>query len=167
MRRFMSSFVMGGTLAVIFAACQAPQTNVADVERYLDEARPKYRTAFNTKDVPSLVAFYASEAIFLPTHGGPVSGRTNIEGMFKEMVNAGSNLSIASTRVDASGDLAYEVGNYTMTFQMPGMPAVADTGKYVVVFKRQPDGKWLMVAHTSNTNLPPPMPPPAETIKKK
>ncbi|MEK6571978.1 MAG: nuclear transport factor 2 family protein, partial [Bacteroidota bacterium] len=97
MNRIINSFALVALLALLLASCQAPPTNVADVRKYLDETRPKWRTAFNTKDVPALVAFYGPDATVLPPNSGPVSGHQNIEAMYKEMVNAGSNLSIAST----------------------------------------------------------------------
>jgi ketosteroid isomerase-like protein len=35
-----------------------------------------------------------------------------------------------------------------------GGKPVTDKGKYVVIYKRQPDGKWKIVLDTGNSDLP-------------
>ena len=167
MNRIMNPFIAVALLALVLVSCQAPQTNVADVRKTIEDAETRFLAAFNSKDIASAAGFYAPEAILLPPNGPSVSGRENIETVWKGISNVASDLKFETTRVDAIGDLAYEVGTYTATVQMPGMAAMVDNGKYLTVWKRQPDGKWLAVADSWNTNLPPPMPPPAETKKKK
>jgi ketosteroid isomerase-like protein len=49
---------------------------------------------------------------------------------------------------EISGNLAYDSGDYLETI-IPGS-GVAKTelkGNYVIVFKRQPSGKWLIIEH--------------------
>ena len=166
MHRIINSFALVALLALLLASCQAPQTNVADVRKAIEEAGTRFSAAYNSKDMASVAGFYAPEAIVLPPNGPSVSGRENIETGWKEISNVVSDLKFETRRVDAIGDLAYEVGTYTATVQMPGMAAMADNGKYLTVWKRQADGKWLAVADTWNTNLPMPTPPPIEQKKK-
>ena len=42
-----------------------------------------------------------------------------------------------------SGDLAYGSGAYELTLSPPGSGAISDKGKYVVVYRRQPEGSSL------------------------
>ena len=45
---------------------------------------------------------------------------------------------------DGHDDLAYVRGTYTMTLQPEGAPnAIEDTGKFLDIRKKQPDGSWV------------------------
>ena len=166
MKYFTSSVLILASLALIFVSCVAPQTDVAEVRKAIEEDLQRFVAAFNAKDAATLASVYAADAIILPPNGPRVSGRANVEPFWREMFAIGSDLKLTITHVDASGDLAYEVGSYTMGIQMPAMPPMADTGKYVAVWKRQAGGKWLIVADIFNTDLPLPAPPPAEKKKE-
>ncbi len=166
MNRIINSVSLVALLALLLVSCQAPPTNVAEVRKTIEEADARQMSAFVTKDLAAATANYAADAMVLAPNGPAVSGRENIEAAFKEMFNTMSNLKWTIARVDASGDLAYEVGNYTATVQMPGMPAMEDKGKFVTVWKRQADGKWMIVTDILNSDLPMPTPPPAEAKKK-
>jgi ketosteroid isomerase-like protein len=56
--------------------------------------------------------------------------------------------------VARSGDLAYAIGTYTLTMKDSQGKPIADRGKFMEVWKRQPDGKWKAVADTYNSDLP-------------
>ena len=51
-----------------------------------------------------------------------------------------------------SGDLAYDVGTYTLSFDGPD-GKVTDTGKYVTVWTKV-DGEWKVAADIGNSDLP-------------
>jgi uncharacterized protein (TIGR02246 family) len=166
MNRIINSILVLALLAMLVVSCQAPPTNVADVRKAIEAAAEHFATAFNAKDAAALASHYSADATILPPNGPRVSGRANFESFFKEMFPIGSDLKLTVNHVDASGDLAYEVGTYTMAIQMPGAPPMTDAGKYVAVWKRQADGRWLIAADIWNTDVPMPPPPPAEKKKK-
>ncbi|MEK9137745.1 MAG: nuclear transport factor 2 family protein, partial [Bacteroidota bacterium] len=122
MNRIINSSLVVALLALLVVSCQAPQTNVADVRKAIEEGAERWMTAFNAKDAATLASFYAADAIILPPNGPRVSGRANFESLFTGMFAIGSDLKLTISHVDASGDLAYEVGSYTMGIHMPSMP---------------------------------------------
>jgi uncharacterized protein (TIGR02246 family) len=147
-------------LSIALVSCQrAPMTNVEEVKKEIAAANSEQVAAFNSKDVNRMTANYAPDAVILPQHGDAVTGRENIESFFKEMSESMSDFQFGSTKVDVSGDLAYEYGSYTGKFG-----GVDDRGKYLTVWKRQPDGKWKIEADIFNTSMPP-QAPPAEEAK--
>jgi uncharacterized protein (TIGR02246 family) len=158
MNRIISSFLVVASITLLLTSCGAPPTNVADVRKAIEEADAQQMAAFASKDIAGMTANYAPDAVILPQNGPAVSGKENLEASFKEMANMMSDMKWSITKFDASGDIAYEVGTYTANIQMPGMPAMADKGKFVTVWKRQADGKWLIVVDIFNTDLPPTMP---------
>jgi len=47
------------------------------------------------------------------------------------------------------------MGTYSMTKSSPiDKKLVTDRGKYLTIFKRQPDGNWRAVADMANSDLP-------------
>jgi ketosteroid isomerase-like protein len=71
------------------------------------------------------------------------------------MVAAGLKVSILEAkRLEESGDLAYASGVYDLTLSPPGSGTISDNGKYVVVYRRQPDGTWKAIADIFNSSRP-------------
>jgi ketosteroid isomerase-like protein len=61
--------------------------------------------------------------------------------------------------VARSGDLAYLTGAYSIAFKGDDGGPLADQGKLLEVWKKQPDGKWLCSADIWNSDLPAAAPP--------
>ena len=49
-----------------------------------------------------------------------------------------------------SGDLGYTFGTYSRTFTGPDGAENRQAGRYLSVWRRQPDGSWKVVADTGN-----------------
>ncbi|HAB54622.1 MAG: hypothetical protein A2315_13260 [Ignavibacteria bacterium RIFOXYB2_FULL_35_12] len=148
------------TLSVVLLSCKQPP-NVEEIRKEVEEADAQQIKAFAAKDIAGMTANYADDATVLPQHSPMVTGQENIEASFKEMSSMMNEFNFSMTSFDASGDLAYEIGTYIGVFG-----SVADTGKYVTVWKRQDNGKWMIVADIFNTSLAPPMLTVPETKKK-
>lgn len=109
----------------------------------------------HAKDADKLVAaFYAPDAQVFATQQPVVTGHAAIRELFKGLLSALQRVSLNTTKIEASGDLAYGSGIYEMTLAGPGGKTTQDRGKYVVVYKRQPDGAWRAVADIFNTSQP-------------
>jgi ketosteroid isomerase-like protein len=66
----------------------------------------------------------------------------------------GDQRSFHSHDLIVSGDYAIKTGAYEMTVQPKKGKAMHDVGKYVSVWKKQPDGSWKMVRDVFNSDLP-------------
>ena len=129
------------------------QTDLASAIRALDDEFMRNAMA---KDAGRLVdAFYAEDAVVLPPNQQPVAGKAQIRPFIQGMIDAGlAEITLETTDVSGSGDVAYGVGKYRMTLHPAGADRIEDKGKYVVVYRRQADGSWKAVADIFNTNLP-------------
>ncbi len=56
--------------------------------------------------------------------------------------------------VARSGDLAYVSGNYEFNEQDNGGKPITDKGKYLEVWKKQPNGSWKCAADMFSSDLP-------------
>ena len=56
--------------------------------------------------------------------------------------------------LEGDGQIAYMRAAWSITVAPPGAAEVSDSGKILIVFRKQPDGLWLRVADAWNTDLP-------------
>jgi ketosteroid isomerase-like protein len=86
-------------------------------------------------------------------HHDPAYGPKAVERLLRQIGEAGyEDLRLETVRVEASGDLAMEIGRYTLAIREPDGTIRADRGKYVRAWRRL--GAWLIVADCWSTSLP-------------
>ena len=123
-----------------------------DVESIVRGLTQDYCTAFNTGNYDHAAALFTSDAIFMPPHRESSRGSTQIEHLLRRFGESGyQDLRLETVRVDYSGDMAIEVGRYTVTIQR-GNTTLADRGEYVRGWHRL--GAWLITADCWSSNLP-------------
>jgi uncharacterized protein (TIGR02246 family) len=134
----------------------------------IQQANSAFMAAVRAGNGAQLVRdYYADDAIVLPPNQDAVSGKNQIEALWTGLLKSGvQEISLITDRVEQSGDLAYEVGRYSMTIKPPQGEIITDQGKYVVAWSRQPDAKWKAKADIFNTSMPP-QPPAAASLQKK
>jgi ketosteroid isomerase-like protein len=67
-----------------------------------------------------------------------------------------SDLTLHSQNLEASGDLAYDSGDFQETLTNTATGAkIASKGSYIIIFKRQLGGNWQIVQQVF-TGVPPP-----------
>jgi len=152
--------------ALLAFSCKPAATNVEEARKAIEEADARLTAAFNAKDIVATMTMFAPDAVSMAPNSPAVVGRDQIEALLKQFFQISHDFKVTAKSIDASGDLGYVRGEYTLVIQIPAMPAVTDSGKFLDVWKRQPDGKWLIVASSGSTNLPPPQPAQATKDKK-
>lgn len=125
-------------------------------EDAIHEANAEFVANLKARNLTRLVSdFYAPGAILLPPSRAALSGRDRIRSYWKSILDSGDfDLELTTDLVDASCDLAYEVGRYTLyAKQLSGPSRIADQGKYVVNWKRMDNGSWRAVADIFNSSV--------------
>jgi uncharacterized protein (TIGR02246 family) len=107
----------------------------------------------NSRDARGIAALYTESATVLPPGHPPITGRQNIQAFWQGFFDAGaSDLRLKSVQIVSSGDLAYEIGEYSAMMPQPSGGTEPGTGKYLVVCERQPDGTLQMAADMFSAN---------------
>ncbi|HEV3510105.1 MAG TPA: nuclear transport factor 2 family protein [Candidatus Sulfotelmatobacter sp.] len=116
-----------------------------DVESQLRDLTQDFATSFNTGNYDQAASLFASDgALMAPAYEGAY-GQRAIEHLLREMGEAGyTNLRLETTRVDHSGDMAMELGQFSVSTPRPDGTVAQQRGKYVKVWRRL--GAWLIVA---------------------
>ena len=126
----------------------------------IEETNAQFTAAVSRGDTATVASLYTEDAVVLPPNMPGARGRGELkklfDGMFAQM--GPPTLKLSTSDVTELGDTAYEVGTYTMKIQPPGGAAVSDTGKYVVIWKRQRDGDWKLHVDIWNSDTPMPTP---------
>ncbi len=130
----------GGALA------RGRQETKAELRRAIDEGNARFLETRKRGDAAGFARVFDEGGALLTSGGEIIEGRGKIEeamtsSMKKTRVTDGT---ITTIDVFPMGDLAYETGKYTFTLAGEGKAARTVAGKYVEVWKRQPDGGWKM-----------------------
>ena len=148
-------------LSLLLAGCSQlsmpTASNREAEERAIRDLDAEWTKAAAAKNLDQVIDFYADDAsMFVPNE--PIAmGKPAIRVEWTKLTtNPGYALTFSPSRVDVAkaGDMAYEFGVYSLMLNGPDGKPMNDRGKYVVVWKKQTDGKWKVVADIINTDLP-------------
>ncbi len=122
-----------------------------DVTKAIRANDDVFERCIRDRDANRLVeAFYAEDAAFMAPNQPAIMGHEQIAGTLNALFGMGlREIKLEIVKVEASGDLAAEVGRYTMT-----VGENQDRGKYLVAHRRQRDGSWKAFADIFNSDLP-------------
>jgi uncharacterized protein (TIGR02246 family) len=144
----------------IVCSASAADTKIEQAIRDLDV---QWAKAVEAKDLDKSVSYYSDDAIVLPPNASIATTKEAIRNIWKDLLaSPGLVFRWKTTKVEVakSGDMAYSSGTYELTMNDAGGKPVNDRGKYVVVWEKQADGKWMCGADIWNSDLP--LPAPAE-----
>lgn len=146
-------------LALIFVVAGAVPSLGADLEageKRIRELDAAWVAAVAAKDAKATAAFYADDGRIMPQNAPAAEGSDAVgevwNGLFQLKDFA---LTFEPTRIAVAeaGDVAYDIGTYSLAFTSDQGP-VQDLGKYVVVWKKV-GGEWKVAADIFNSNGPP------------
>ena len=156
-------------LLLLSAGCQqAPPDTQASDQSAIKDLEAQWSKAAAAKNPDDTVSYYADDGSMLPPNMPMVTGKQAVRAVWAQLMgNPGFSVSWESSKVEASrsGDFAYDIGTYQLTMNDPQGKPNSDRGKYMVVWKKQADGKWKAVGDMFSSDLP--LPPPAPPEKKK
>jgi uncharacterized protein (TIGR02246 family) len=123
-----------------------------DAIRKLDVA---WSAAAGSRDVDKTISFYADDGSVLP-HGAPIAtGKAQIKEVWTHILTLpGVKLSFEPSKITVAKakDMAYEIGTYQLTVNdAQGNPST-EIGKFVVIWKKQPDKQWKVVVDIFNAD---------------
>jgi ketosteroid isomerase-like protein len=148
-------------LFFLFAACNQRPVDLQAEETAIRNLEAAWSQTAGAKQLEDGLSYYADGAAsFYPN----VPVATNMEAIRKNWATmlALPSLSlgwkVSKVDVASSGDLAWAYGTSEISYNDPKGNPIKDRGKWVDVLRKQPDGKWKIVADIFNSDLPLPSP---------
>ena len=116
----------------------------------------EWSNSAQSKDVDTWVAHYSSDAVVLapnqPAASGDEAIRKTIGGLLG-LPGLSTKWRPLRVEVSRSGDMGYVRGTYELSFDNPNGGRIEDHGKYVEVWKKQPDGSWKCAIDMFNSDV--------------
>src|SRR5688572_13000206 len=152
--------------ATLFAAC-ARQNNRAEPVADSSDAAVRQTIARINREFPaharaanadSAAAWFAPDAVVYVNGVPPVRGRDAIRVFYDQFFQAMPirDMSFVTDEITVRGDVAIETGASSLALAGPGQATPATVaGKYLAVWKQQPDGRWLLWRHSPSSNVMP------------
>jgi len=144
-----------GTVGSVFLllASLSLATKTSTDEEAIRKLDAGWSAAAQSKDVEKSVSVYADDAVFLPSGAPIATGKAQIRDAWSHLLALpGVDLKFAPTKIEVakSKDMAYDVGTYQLKVNDAQGNPTTQIGKYVVVWKKQPDKQWKAVADIFN-----------------
>ncbi len=125
----------------------------SDIRPQIESANAQFVSAFKRGDATGIANLYTAEAQLLPANSDFVRGTAAIRTFWQSVIDTGlKGASLDTIELEAHGDTVIEIGRYRL---LAAGDAVADQGKYIVVWK-QDNGTWKLHRDIWTTSQPPP-----------
>ena len=125
----------------------------SDIRPQIESANAQFVSAFKRGDATGIANLYTAEAQLLPANSDFVRGTAAIRTFWQSVIDTGlKGASLDTIELEAHGDTVIEIRRYRL---LAAGDAVADQGKYIVVWKHD-TGKWKLHRDIWTTSQPPP-----------
>ena len=137
-----------GAVAVLFLlACQPAATPSLDLDETamaaLTATDDTVMTAMEGLDVPTYMALLADDVTWMVDGAASLHGKAAINAFWSQFTSI-DGFTWSNRAIRGSGDLAYCTVDYQGRFWTgPDEPSLY-IGKLLTVYRRQPDGRWLI-----------------------
>jgi len=147
---------------VALAGCKSAPAPLTDADRAAASQRDSaYAVAAGSGNVEGMMANYAPDAMVMPPSMPMARGTDQIRQLWKGMTSVKVSLQLTQETADGAGDFMYTTGKYHYQ-ELPAETGASENGKYLEVFHRGADAKWMLVAESWSPNAAPaPMAPAA------
>lgn len=138
-------------------AIALPRGRRADAVRQVRQADSAFALAADLQGTGFAFAQYVAPQGVVFSGSEIVIGTDAVRALFDEQQRAGGTLNWRPVYADAanSGDLGFTVGEYVFTGRGTTGTVVQRFGKYLTIWKKQPDGEWRFVVDGGNTSPTP------------
>lgn len=138
--------------AVLAVACEPAKLSEAEMKEIVHRQNEKLEAAFKARDIEELALMYSPDAKLSGNGAKEIyRGRDEIKKFWKEGLQGAELIDMETNTmsIDGSGDLIYETGKVTTKVKVEDSVYV-ETAKYVNVWKKQPDGSYLLEVDSWN-----------------
>ncbi len=117
----------------------------------------EFEAAFVRGDAAGVAACYTDDAAVLAPDLPMMTGKHAAQDYWQAGIDMGiKSVSLKTVSLEDKGDTAIDTGTIVAVIQPPGGQSMEASAKFVVIWKRQPDGSWKMAVDCFNWDAPMP-----------
>jgi ketosteroid isomerase-like protein len=125
------------------------------VKRAVENGNRMFGEGIRKGEAAAVGALYTEDALLMPPNFEMIRGQSSTQGFWGGAIKMGVKDAVLTTvELTELGNLVHEVGNYALKIQPEGQAAFEDKGKYIVLWKKMPDGSLKMHRDIWNSSLP-------------
>lgn len=155
-RSWLRSSLAAGVLVCLAACLARTESSEAEALAAIGEFNRQYLAAINGGDIDALAALTTDGHMMISSGGAPLVGKQAlVDAMTGAFARFDFDESWAPEETVVAGDLAYQRGTFVVVAKPKdaGEPS-RTTGNFLRIYRRQPDGRWLMVRDNFNSAPP-------------
>lgn len=113
----------------------------------------QFVSALNNQDIEGTLSYFAGEAVMLAPGRPGVKGKPAIKELLRDICGLGHlTVSLGRNSMAHLGDLAVEIGDYSMLSARRDGGRREETGKYVTAWRRQTNGEFMITVTVWSNN---------------
>lgn len=137
----------------VFDAAHNPKILVEVIQNRNHE----YEAGFKAQDLPALLALHSDDVIFMSSHRTRVRGLEALRASLESEFSLGaSKLTLTTEEVTRAGEFAMELGRYQVSLGKDTATPITDAGDYLVVWRQNARGEWLIYRDITTSTQPAP-----------
>ena len=133
----------------------AKEADIESAKAAIQALNQQWEINFENHDLAGLVALFTEDCVRMPQGGPATVGRPALEAAyqqdFAEVWQTQAKVRLNAQQITISGDYAFARGADTLVSDQDGSQ-VGATGKWLFIYRRQPDGTWKYHWVTFNSN---------------
>ena len=145
-------------VAILFNSSQLYAQSEDELIAKFNETNKKFSQMMVDNDLEGMLSYYAENPISMPSYQPMLRSLDAMRESHKQQHEMGMKVTafeLIATDVIVEGNIAIEIGTYTISMDMPEMGSMDDHGKYMTVWEKQDDGSMKIKADTWNTDVNP------------
>ena len=131
----------------------AKEADIESAKAAIQALNQQWEINFENHDLAGLAALFTEDCVRMPQGGPATVGRPALEATYRqdfaEVWKTQARVRLNAEEVIISGEYAFARGADTL---LQDGRQVGETGKWLFIFRRQPDGTWKYHWITFNSN---------------
>jgi ketosteroid isomerase-like protein len=128
---------------------------VDEAEQIVRKNNRRFSQCIRERDLKAIEQLYAEDAVLMPPDNDMVKGRRGTREFWSAAIKMGlKDADLRTLETKRVGDEIHEIGTYKLSIAPEGKEAFIDVGKYMVVWRADPDGTWKLHKDIWNSDLP-------------
>ena len=144
---------------VFFSSSGAVAQSNEKYKQQIEKINKEMSAAMVAGDDAKTMSFYAEDVISMPNFDKMLEGKEALRKSNEAMHHAGwkvKSFNPVTLKVMSAENTITEIGKFKISFAMEGMPQpIEDSGSYVTIWEKQPDGKLLIKVEIWNSDTNP------------